>query len=255
MARAGLARVEAGHEAGGSRRPRPATAAGSSACSPRPRRRRPSAASSAAAAAASARSPTASSATAATSTPSASSPWRTNRACSSCAGDDVQKANHAYGTNGIITELEVPLGPAYAWIDSLVTFADFMAAARFAQALGRVRRHPQEADHADGLAGDHVLQAADRHPRRAPTAVMSMVAEPSVEAFDALVRAHGGRLGLPRAVGGLRSDAAALRVHVEPHDAARHPDRTRRSRTCRPLPAGSQASSSSSTCTGTSATR
>ena len=51
-------------------------------------------------------------------------------------GDDVQKVNHAYGTNGIITELEVPLAPAYAWSEFVVSFADFMTAARFGQALG-----------------------------------------------------------------------------------------------------------------------
>ncbi|MEA5480563.1 FAD-binding oxidoreductase [Pseudanabaena galeata UHCC 0370] len=51
-------------------------------------------------------------------------------------GDDVQKVAHAYGTNGIITELEVPLAPAYGWAEYVVSFADFMTAARFGQALG-----------------------------------------------------------------------------------------------------------------------
>jgi FAD/FMN-containing dehydrogenase len=51
-------------------------------------------------------------------------------------GDDVQKVNHAYGTNGIITELEIPLGPAYPWAEYIVSFSDFMSAARFGQALG-----------------------------------------------------------------------------------------------------------------------
>jgi FAD/FMN-containing dehydrogenase len=51
-------------------------------------------------------------------------------------GDDVQKVNHAYGTNGIITELEIPLGLAYPWAELIVTFPDFMTAARFGQVLG-----------------------------------------------------------------------------------------------------------------------
>ena len=51
-------------------------------------------------------------------------------------GDDVQQVNHAYGTNGIITELEIPLGPAYPWAEVIVTFDSFMQAARFGQALG-----------------------------------------------------------------------------------------------------------------------
>jgi FAD/FMN-containing dehydrogenase len=32
-------------------------------------------------------------------------------------GDNVQKVNHAYGTNGIITQLEIPLAPAYDWTE------------------------------------------------------------------------------------------------------------------------------------------
>jgi FAD/FMN-containing dehydrogenase len=52
-------------------------------------------------------------------------------------GDAVQQVNHAYGTNGIITELEIPLGAAHPWAELIVTFSDFMSAARFGQALGQ----------------------------------------------------------------------------------------------------------------------
>lgn len=51
-------------------------------------------------------------------------------------GDEVQQVNHAYGTNGIITELEIPLGPVYPWAEVIVVFDAFMQAARFGQALG-----------------------------------------------------------------------------------------------------------------------
>ncbi|MEG3438226.1 FAD-binding oxidoreductase [Pannus brasiliensis CCIBt3594] len=50
-------------------------------------------------------------------------------------GDEVQKVNHAYGTNGIITELEIPLAPAYPWAEIIVVFEDFLTAARFGQEL------------------------------------------------------------------------------------------------------------------------
>jgi len=50
-------------------------------------------------------------------------------------GDDIQKVNHAYGTNGVIVELELPLAPAYDWIEAIVTFEEFGAAVRFGQAL------------------------------------------------------------------------------------------------------------------------
>lgn len=51
-------------------------------------------------------------------------------------GEAVHQVSHAYGTNGIITELEIPLGPAYPWAEVIVVFDLFMDAARFGQALG-----------------------------------------------------------------------------------------------------------------------
>ncbi len=50
-------------------------------------------------------------------------------------GDEVQNVLHAYGTTGIITELEIPLAPAYPWQEAIVVFDDLMTAARFGQAL------------------------------------------------------------------------------------------------------------------------
>ena len=105
-------------------------------------------------------------------------------------GDDVQKVNHAYGTNGIITELEIPLGPTYPWIDSVMVFADFMDAAYFAQVLGE----------SDGIVKKLIAPMAwpvttyfKRLTGIPPGAhsVITMIAEPSIETFDALVAAHG----------------------------------------------------------------
>ena len=53
------------------------------------------------------------------------------------AGADLHKVTHAYGTNGIITEVEMPLTGACEWIDVLFAFGDFMQATRFANELGR----------------------------------------------------------------------------------------------------------------------
>ncbi|NCO76438.1 MAG: FAD-binding oxidoreductase [Cyanobacteria bacterium] len=50
-------------------------------------------------------------------------------------GDETQQINHAYGTNGIITQLEIPLAPTYNWIDIIVTFDDFITSVKFGQAL------------------------------------------------------------------------------------------------------------------------
>ncbi len=47
-------------------------------------------------------------------------------------GDELPRVSHAYGTNGIITEIEMPLAPAYDWVGMFVAFDDFMDSARFA---------------------------------------------------------------------------------------------------------------------------
>ena len=50
-------------------------------------------------------------------------------------GEELARVSHAYGTNGIITELELPLAPAYEWIDIMLTSKDFTKATAFAEEL------------------------------------------------------------------------------------------------------------------------
>ncbi|PLR33306.1 FAD-binding protein [Chimaeribacter californicus] len=45
--------------------------------------------------------------------------------------------HHAYGSNGIVLEIELALAPRHDWIERLDTFADFPAAMAFADALAR----------------------------------------------------------------------------------------------------------------------
>ena len=51
-------------------------------------------------------------------------------------GEELARVSHAYGTNGIITELELPLAPAYEWIDVMLTSKSFTKATAFAEELG-----------------------------------------------------------------------------------------------------------------------
>jgi len=50
-------------------------------------------------------------------------------------GEELARVSHAYGTNGIITEIEMPLAPAYDWVEMFVTSEDFGAAMGFADDL------------------------------------------------------------------------------------------------------------------------
>ncbi|MGR3436118.1 MAG: FAD-binding oxidoreductase [Shimia sp.] len=46
-------------------------------------------------------------------------------------GDDLHRVSHAYGTNGIITEIEIPLAPAYDWTGIFLAFDDFDEALQY----------------------------------------------------------------------------------------------------------------------------
>lgn len=50
-------------------------------------------------------------------------------------GEEINQISHAYGTNGIITEIEMPLAPAYDWVGIFLKGSDFAGAARFARDL------------------------------------------------------------------------------------------------------------------------
>lgn len=51
-------------------------------------------------------------------------------------GEELHRVSHAYGTNGIITEVEMPLAPAYDWVEIFVTHRDFATAVKLAGDLG-----------------------------------------------------------------------------------------------------------------------
>ena len=172
-------------------------------------------------------------------------------------GDAVQQVNHAYGTNGVITEVEMPLAPAHAWVDLMLGFADFTTAVRFADALARqdaltkklitalaapiaeLYFRPLKSRIPDGA---HVVLADDRG---AVDAGFSRF--PQSLARRGPARARGGR---PQAQG-----AADLRAVLEPHHPARAPDRPDRHLPPGALPARPITCAAPCTCTSASATR
>lgn len=106
-------------------------------------------------------------------------------------GDAAQKINRAYGTTGILTALEMPLAPAWPWIDVVVAFDDFfeafLAGRDVAMADGIVKKlltpitWPIPA-HFSGLK--------DACPE-GKSLLLCMIAEPSLEAFEALIAGRG----------------------------------------------------------------
>lgn len=107
-------------------------------------------------------------------------------------GDEVQKVTHAWGINGIITEVELPLGAAYPWAEVIVTFPDFMSAVRFGKDLAS----------ADGLIKKEVgifaspipqyFTALRKYIPEGKHAALLMIAEPSLELLSGLVKQYQG---------------------------------------------------------------
>ena len=107
-------------------------------------------------------------------------------------GDDVNLVHHAYGVNGLVTEVELPLAPAYEWLDTVVVFDDFERAAEFGMALAT----------ADGILKKLVSVHAWPIPGffkplpipEGKAAALLMVGAETREAFEALAREHAGTI-------------------------------------------------------------
>ncbi|TRC79129.1 FAD-binding oxidoreductase [Mesorhizobium sp. WSM4307] len=110
-------------------------------------------------------------------------------------GEDLHKVTHAYGTNGIITEVEMPLTAAYEWVDVIVGFDAFMDAARYGNALACQ----------DGILTKLITPIAapvpqlyfKRHQkffREGQSICVVMVAQHGLDAFLAFSRRAGGEV-------------------------------------------------------------
>jgi len=106
-------------------------------------------------------------------------------------GDAAQKINRAYGTTGIITALEMPLAPAWNWIDVVVAFDDFMDAVAFGY----------DAALADGIVKKLLSPITSPLPAyfgalkpycpEGKSILIAMIAEPSLESLKALLGGRG----------------------------------------------------------------
>ena len=110
-------------------------------------------------------------------------------------GADIQKVHHAYGTNGIITEMDVRLAPAEDWRHMIALFDSYDAALRFGMAacrpdlplrlLSTVER--RFAPYYTGYQG----RFDDTHD-----AVFALCAAQGLADFEALVHQFGGRVSM-----------------------------------------------------------
>lgn len=109
-------------------------------------------------------------------------------------GDAVQQVNHAYGTNGIITQLEIPLAPTYDWAEIIVTFDDFMTAARFGQSLSDAAGIMKKLVSIMAAPTTRYFASLQKVIPAGKASALLMIAESSLEPFTELVREAGGTI-------------------------------------------------------------
>jgi FAD/FMN-containing dehydrogenase len=109
-------------------------------------------------------------------------------------GAEVNRVHHAYGTNGIITALDLAMAPAQVWIDYIVGFGEFAALAHFAQEIARADGIAKRLCTAvDGAVAAYFRQLRDA-VRPGEALGLFLIAAQSAGPFEALLAARGGRL-------------------------------------------------------------
>lgn len=107
------------------------------------------------------------------------------------SGDAAQKVNRAYGTTGIVTEVEMPLAPAWPWIELIVAFDDF----------DEVVEVGHEVALSDGIVKKLLSPIAwpiptnfrdlKGHCPNGRHILIAMIAEPSLDAFKTALAGRG----------------------------------------------------------------
>jgi FAD/FMN-containing dehydrogenase len=122
---------------------------------------------------------------------------------------DIQKVHHAFGTNGIMTELTLSLRPAVDWVHHIALFDSYSAALRFGVAATDAVTRKIPLGRCTAPAGGPALDAflvtaverrfapyyQEAFGGRFPSnrdAVFSMVNPSDLEGWRALVAEHGG---------------------------------------------------------------
>ncbi|WP_298917303.1 FAD-binding oxidoreductase [uncultured Roseobacter sp.] len=106
-------------------------------------------------------------------------------------GEDLARVSHAYGTNGIITEIQMPLAPAYEWVEMFVATDGFAEAVQFANDLA----------HEDGILlklatifeapiAKNYFQRVAPHVTEATHLIALMVAPQSMDGFETFLERH-----------------------------------------------------------------
>jgi len=109
-------------------------------------------------------------------------------------GNDVNRVHHAYGTNGIITELEMPLAPAYRWLEAIIEFPDFMQVVRFLIDFCQEQGVIKKLATGNGWPLPRIFQPLAPYVTPGYSTAHVMVADEFRDSFLPMIEDAGGRL-------------------------------------------------------------
>ncbi|MEC4806425.1 MAG: FAD-binding oxidoreductase [Jaaginema sp. PMC 1079.18] len=108
--------------------------------------------------------------------------------------DAVQQVTHAYGTNGIIIQLEIALAPVQPWTEQIAVFDDFLSAARFGQALSDADGISKKLVSVQAAPIPSYFTALQDYLPSGKSCALVMVSQSSVEALQDLVKEYNGEI-------------------------------------------------------------
>lgn len=107
-------------------------------------------------------------------------------------GRDARLVHHAYGTNCIITEVEMPTAPRYDWVEAVVAFPDFDRMIRFAAQLGIEDGILKKLLTINEWPVPHLMEAIRPLVPQGHSMVLAMIASNSIEEFRHMVEDFKG---------------------------------------------------------------
>jgi FAD/FMN-containing dehydrogenase len=112
------------------------------------------------------------------------------------SGPDILKVAHAYGTNGVIVEAEIPLTAAYPWVDVMVGFDSIIEACAFAEQAARQDGLllKEISPVAAPVAWDYFTRHRPYIRNREQSVVLLMAAPAAVPALVDFIAFHNGDL-------------------------------------------------------------
>jgi FAD/FMN-containing dehydrogenase len=109
-------------------------------------------------------------------------------------GRDAQLIHHTYGATGIITEVELPLAPAWDWIEAIIAFPDYMQTVRFGIDLANAAGIIRKVVSIQGWPTPRLFKPFGEIVPEGHSMISTMIARESWEEFEQFVQDAGGAI-------------------------------------------------------------